>query len=205
MKHTAVQPHRKDIFDMTIHRLSGSSVKVQLSAEELRVFLPENPVSADSPQMLRMLSFLLAKAESVSGIAFSALPVTVELMTAQDGSLAAYFTVQEHAPASHANRQRIIRLAARFTDAKLLQECCGLLQSEQAHIRNSVLYQENRSWILTLKLRHARAAAIRHILLEYGSPYRLTAINRARLSEYCDCILQQDAVRQIAEQNISLS
>lgn len=189
---------------MTIHRLSASSVKVQLSAEEMRVFLPEEQRTPDSPQVLRMLSFLMAKAEAVSGIAFSAKPVTVELMTAQDGSLAAYFTVQEQPPETKAGKQRTIRLAARFAGCEQLLACCKLLKSEQNAIRSSVLYKVKAQWILTVKLRHTRAAAIRHILLEYGSPYRLTAINRARLSEYAVCICDQDAVQQIADGQIRL-
>ena len=189
---------------MTIHRLSACSVKVQLSAEELRVFLPEDPKSPDSPQMLRMLSFLLAKAEAVSGIAFSQMPVTVELLTAQDGSLAAYFTIQEKTPQAQNNRQRTIRIAARFTEPELLYGCCELLQTERNSIRSSVLYRHKNQWILTVRLRHARAAAIRHILLEYGTPYRLSAINRARLSEYGECVAYQDAISQIAERKLRL-
>ena len=114
---------------MTVQRLSAYSVKVQLSAEELRVFMPDEPRTPDSPQMLRMLSFMLAKAESVSGIAFSALPVTVEVISAQDGSLAVYFSVAEEsklpAPEQH---QRVIRIAARFTDSALLRQCCMCIQ-----------------------------------------------------------------------------
>ena len=184
---------------MTVQRLSAYSVKVQLSAEELRVFMPDEPRTPDSPQMLRMLSFMLAKAESVSGIAFSALPVTVEVISAQDGSLAVYFSVAEEsklpAPEQH---QRVIRIAARFTDSALLRQCCTLLEKEQPNSRSSVLYRYQTVWILTLKLRRLHASLIRHILLEYGKPFRLSAMNRARLSEYGVCIFNQDAVHQTA-------
>lgn len=185
---------------MTVQRLSAYSVKVQLSQEELRVFLPDEPRTPDSPQMLRMLSFLLSKAEAVSGIAFSSLPVTVELMTAQDGSLAAYFTVQETYSAKPKGKPRDIRLAAQFPERDPLYACCVLLKDEKESIRSSLLYRSASCWILTLRLRHARAAAIRHILLEYGRPYRLSPLNRARLSEYCECIYRQNAVEQIVGQ-----
>lgn len=181
---------------MTVERLSAYSVKVQLSADELRVFLPDEPPAPDSPQMMRMLSFMLAKAEAVSGIAFSSLPVTVELLTAQDGSLSAYFSVQDQKPEQKAAKQRIIRLAAQFTDPDLLRECCTLLQREQNGIRSSMLYRLQSAYILTLKLRRNRVSAMHHILLEYGKPFRLSALNRARLSEYGICIFQQDAVKR---------
>ena len=187
---------------MTVQRLSAYSVKVQLSAEELRVFMPDEPRTADSPQMLRMLSFMLAKAEAVSGIAFSVLPVTVELISAQDGSLAAYFSVSDAADSPPDNPQRIIRLAARFSDPDLLRQCCVLLEHERNQIRSSVLYRYQSHWILTLKLRKIKAAHIRHILLEYGKPFRMSAMNRARLSEYGDCVFCQDAVHQAVQSKV---
>ena len=193
-------PAGKDITGMTVQRLSACSVKVQLSQEELRVFLPEAPQAPDSPQMLRMLSFLLSRAEAVSGIAFSALPVTVELITAEDGSLAAYFTVQQKQKSRKNGKSREIRLAAQFPDSALLIACCNQLQHEQESIKSSLLYRCCAQWILTLRLRHARAAAIRHILLEYGRPYRLSSLNRARLTEYGECIYRQNAVAQIVQQ-----
>ena len=65
---------------MTVNRLSAQSVKVQLTADELTVFLYDPAQPPDSPQMLRLISFMLAKAELASGIPFSSLPVTVEQM-----------------------------------------------------------------------------------------------------------------------------
>ena len=185
---------------MTVERLSAYSVKVQLSADEMRVFLPDEPPVPDSPQMMRMLSFMLAKAEAVSGIAFSSLPVTVELLTAQDGSLSAYFSVQEQKTERKNAKPRIIRLAAQFSDRELLRACCTLLQKEQYGIRSSMLYRLQTAYILTLKLRRSRASAVHHMLLEYGRPFRLSAMNRARLSEYGICIFQQDAVSHAASE-----
>lgn len=183
---------------MTVQRLSANAVKVQISADELRIFLPDSPQTPDSPQMLRMLSFMLAKAEAVSGIAFSALPVTVELLRNKDGGLAAYFSVQAEKPETHPYKPHTVRLAAQFAEPDMVRQCCGLLKNEQESIRSSVLYKYRTQWILTLRLKQLRASAIRHILLEYGKPFRLSAMNRARLAEYGVCIFGQNAVLQAA-------
>lgn len=184
---------------MTVQRLSAQSVKVQLSAEELHVFLPEEIRTPDSPQMLRLISFMLAKAELASGIAFSSLPVTVELLIPQEGGLVVYFTVSEEQPQKKnppVRQSGIIRLAAKFTERDALRQCCTLLDKEAASIRSSILFRYKNHWILTLKLKRDHASAIHHILLEHGKPYRLSALNRARLNEYGTCIYEQDAVRK---------
>lgn len=183
---------------MTVQRLSERSVKVQISADELRIFLPDEPQTPDSPQMLRMLSFMLAKAEAVSGIAFSALPVTVELLKNQDGGLAVYFSIQTNPQERHSAKPHTIRLAAQFAEPDMVRQCCLLLKKEQENIRSSVLYKYHANWVLTMKLKQIRASAIHHILLEYGKPFRLSALNRARLAEYGTCIFGQDAVLQAA-------
>ena len=185
---------------MTVERLSAYSVKVQLSADELRVFLSDEPPVPGSPQMMRMLSFMMAKAEAVSGIAFSTLPVTVELLNAQDGSLSAYFSVQESKQNRRSGKPRMLRLAARFSEPELLRQCCALLQKHSEGIRSSVLYSFRSGYVLTLKLRRSNASAVHHILLEYGKPFRMSAINRARLAEYGICIFSQDAVMRTASE-----
>lgn len=184
---------------MTVQRLSASAVKVQISADELHIFLPDDPQDPDSPQMLRMLSFMLEKAEAVSGIAFSSQPVTVELLRIQDGGLAVYFSVRTDRSEQKPAKPHIIRLAAQFAEPDMLRQCCKLLKNEQENIRSSVLYQYQAQWILTLKLKQQiRVSAIHHILLEYGKPFRLSALNRARLAEYGIRIFDQNAVIRAA-------
>lgn len=183
---------------MTVHRLSAQSVKVQLTADELNVFLTDAAQSPDSPQMLRLLSFMLAKAESASGIPFSDLPVTVELLSTQDGGLAAYFTAQALPDtASGKGHAKTVRLAARFPEQDTLKACCRQLRMEQPMILTSMLSRYRSQWILSLKLRRDQANAVHHLLLEYGSPFRLSALNRARLSEYGECICEKDAIRYV--------
>lgn len=189
---------------MTVQRLSAGTVKVQLSAEELDVFLPASARNPDSPQMLRLISFMLAKAEAASGIPFSSLPVTVELLGAEDGSLAAYFTAQrEQSPPADTHQPRIIRLAARFAEEQPLRQCCALLYDQATSIRNSMLYRYRQQWVLFLKLKRENASVIHHILAEHGSPYRLSVLGRARLSEYGTCMIEKDAIQKLL-QNISL-
>lgn len=181
---------------MTVNRLSAQSVKVQLTADELTVFLYDPAQPPDSPQMLRLISFMLAKAELASGIPFSSLPVTVELLTANDGSLSAYFTVQTEQPQPK-KQPKTVRLAAKFPDRSTLQRCCSLLRQQKEAILSSMLYEYRRQWILSLKLKRERAMPVHHVLLEYGKPFRLSPLNRARLSEYGSCIYEKDAVELI--------
>ncbi len=179
---------------MTVQQLSAQSVKVQLTADELTVFLYDPDAPPDSPQVLRLISFMLSKAELATGIPFTAHPVTVELLTARDGSLSAYFTVQS-APAEKPKQAKTVRLAARFPDRSTLKSCCRLLREKQDAIISSRLYEYRCQFILTLKLRRAGAATVQHLLSEYGRPFRLSPLNRARLSEYGSCLCEQDAVR----------
>ena len=181
---------------MTVQRLSAQSVKIQLSAEELAVFLHDAAAAPDSPQMLQLISFMLAKAELASGIPFTSLPVTVELLNGEDGSLSVYFTVQT-AEEPSCKRSRTVRTAAGFSDRGTLKTCCALLRQQSDAILGSQLYQYRRQWILSLKLKREKASAVHHLLLEYGRPFRLSAMNRARLSEYGSCLLEKDAVQLI--------
>ncbi|MBR4199740.1 MAG: adaptor protein MecA [Oscillospiraceae bacterium] len=182
---------------MTVQRLSAGSVKVQLSADELNVLLPESARTPESPQMLRLISFMLEKAEAASGIPFSSLPVTVELLTAADGSLAAYFTAQMPAVPQKKHEPKIVRLAARFSADEPLRQCCILLYDEADALRNSMLYRYQQQFVLYLKVKREKSACIRHILAEHGSAYRMSVLNRARLSEYGRCLIEKDAVQKL--------
>ena len=179
---------------MTVTRLSACAVKVQLTAEELHRLLPEDVTSADSQQVLRLLSILLVHAEACSGIRFSALPVTVELLAGSDNSLTVYFTAKLPKPKRKA---KTIRLAARFSEYDVLSACCRQLIRSEARFSNSELYRCGSHWILTLKLNREYAQQVHHILLEYGKPYRSSTINKARLAEYGNCIHSEDAIRSI--------
>ena len=178
---------------MTVQQLSAQSVKVQLTADELTVFLYDPDAPPDSPQVLRLVSFMLSKAELATGIPFTALPVTVELLTARDGSLSAYFTVQSE-PAPKSKPAKTICAAARFPDRSTLKRCCGLLREQQDAIISSRLYEYRRQYVLSLKLKRTGAMPVQHLLSEYGRPFRLSPLNRARLSEYGSCICEQNAL-----------
>lgn len=180
---------------MTVTRLSASAAKVQLTAEELHGFLPETPQASDSPQMLRLLSFMLLHAEAGSGIRFSSLPVTVELLRGSDGSLTAYFTAQ--LPAAAKPGAKAVRLAAAFTDHDALNFCCKQLAAVYDRIPSAALYEYGGRYILTMKLKRRAAAHAQHILREYGLPFRCSGINKARLAEYGICIHAENAVQEI--------
>ena len=181
---------------MTVQQLSAQSVKVQLTADELTVFLYDPDAPPDSPQMMRLISFMLSKAELASGIPLTSLPVTVELLTATDGSLSAYFTVQSE-PVPRQKPPKTVYLAARFADRNTLKRCCTLLRAQQEAILSSRLYEYRRQFVLSVKLKRSGAMQVHHLLLEYGRPFRLSPLNRARLSEYGSCIFEQDAVQCI--------
>ncbi len=184
---------------MTVTQLSARSVKVQLTADELQFFLHGETPPADSPQMLRLLAYMLMHAEAASGIRFSELPVTVELIAVSDGGLIAYFTAQISGQTKqHKHPSKTVRLAARFSDYKVLSACCRQLMQEQSHIISSSLHQFDAQWILSLKLNRNGASRAHHLLLEYGKPYRSSALNKARLSEYGKCVYETDAVSAVA-------
>ncbi len=184
---------------MTVHRLSAQSVKVQLSADELKLFLSEPVFSgAASPRLMRLIALLLAKAEASTGIPFSALPVTVELLALPQGGMAVYFTVQRNPMQKGGSaRKKATRIAAQFAEYSALRTCCMQLSHRADAILNSSLYRCNTAWILTLKLRRGSSAGLHRLLLEYGAPYRLTAVNRAKLSEYGTCLYERDAVSAV--------
>lgn len=183
---------------MTVTQLSARSVKVQLTAEELRRLLPEQAPPAESPQLLRLLGMMLVHAEAHSGIPFSDLPVTVELLAAPDGGLAVYFTVRQEQE-RHTVPPKTVRLAAEFTEYSTLAECCRHLMREQDSILSSTLHQYRETWVLSLKMPRTQAAHTHHLLLEYGRPFRSSALNKARLAEYGICVYKDDAVRSVAQ------
>ena len=187
---------------MTVTRLSACAVKVQLTAEELQGFLPDETPAADSPQMLRLLSLMLMHAEAGSGIRFSALPVTVELLSGSDGSLTAYFTAQLPAsPQKPKPQPQQVRLAASFSDYSTLKECCDQLSRAVPQICESTLHRCCAGWVLSLKTERSSAPHAHHLLLEYGKPFRSNAVNKARLAEYGHCIYAEDAVKAVVREN----
>lgn len=183
---------------MTVQRLSAQSVKVQLSADELRLFLPDTESGSESPQMMRLISFMLTKAETASGIPFSALPVTVELLTAPQGGLIAYFTAQALPGAdSRSGQPRSERIAARFGSDEELSRCCMLLARRRSALLSSALYRFRSGYILLLKIKRSHADGLHHMLYEYGRPFRLSVLNRARLAEFGTCLCEKDAVAAV--------
>ena len=176
---------------MTIQRLSAESVKIQLSAAELKPVLEDAAGNADSPQMLRLISALLRKAEEMFAIPFSAHPVTVELLAAPDGGLEVYLTMQR--PLPERPPSGTIRLSARFRERDTLRRCCIHLM-QGGGITQSMLYRHADCYVLSLRVKRGNAARIRHILTEFGMLYPLSAVNRARLAEFGRVLVQQDAV-----------
>lgn len=173
---------------MTVHQLSAACVKVQVTAEEYQVY------AARKEGMLRLTAQMLSAAERISRIPFSQMPVTAELFSMTDGGLSAYFSVHA-AP----QRMRTHWLAARFPSVSDAARCCRQLLPLNGEIMQSVLYGEGGGCVLTLKAPRTGAPALRHILLEYGRPFRLTQIQRARLNEYGTVIHAENAVEKCAQ------
>lgn len=189
---------------MTMEQLSAQTVKIQLSETELQVFLHE-PQNADpnSPQMLRLISFLLAKAELYCEIPFSQGQVTVELLAAPDGGLVFYFTCCDASqPDTMASttlpQHKTVRLAGRFLDYGDLQAYCKQLLRTGIQCAESSLYEVSKGWILLLRLSGNDAARPRHLLGEFGTPLRYNLLLRARLAEYGTCRYARNAAAQIA-------
>jgi hypothetical protein len=174
---------------MTVHQLSAACVKVQVTAEEYQVY------AAREEGMLRLIAQMLSQAERISRIPFSRMPVTAELRSMPDGGLSAYFSVQTVRP------QRTHWLAARFPAVCDAAQCCRQLLPLNGEIMQSMLYQDTAGCVLTLKAPRTGSAAVRHILLEYGRPFRLTQIARARLNEYGTVLHAEHAVERLTMKN----
>lgn len=168
---------------MTIHQLSPICVKVQVTAEEARCCTAPEGIT-------RLIYQMLLRAEEISRIPLSALPVSVELLAMPEGGMTAYFTVIHRG-----NRTRW--RAARFSDYGALKACCRQLTAFRGEIRKSTLHRYHGEWVLSLQASQD-AAAPRHLLLEYGRPYRLSGLNRARLCELGDCLHEANAIDKIA-------
>ncbi len=185
---------------MTIQRLSAESVKIQLSAEELKPVMTAQEGGADSPQMLRLISALLRKAEEMFAIPFSENPVTVELFAAPEGGLVIYLTAQHpDLQGDHPQPQSgSLRISACFRERDHLRRCCTHLLRQSSGITQSILYRYAGSHVLYLRVRRGIAPRVKHILTEFGLLFPLSAVNRARLTEFGKIILPQNAVADCA-------
>ena len=168
---------------MTIHQLSAACVKVQVTAEEY------NTHAGSRQGMLCLIARMLSEAERISRIPFTRLPVAAELLAMPDGGISAYFSVRRS--------PRTCWLAARFPDAGTVRVCCRLIAPHLPQILHSMLYRGRAGYVLTLKMPRASSAAVRHILGEYGTPFRLTQITRARLTEYAVLLHAEQAVQNV--------
>lgn len=181
---------------MTIQQLSAQAVKIRLTAEELHRFLRQpglkHDLQSDTPHLTELIACLLAQAEAVCQIPFSGNAVQVELMQEGSGGLTVYFSVKPRQQSG-----QTVRLAARFADQRALADCCVQLSREQDVILSSSLWRYRGEPVLLLRLIRTGAALPHHLLLEYGRPFRLSAMNRARLTENGTCIYADSAVEHV--------
>lgn len=182
---------------MTIQQLSAQAVRVQLTAQELHRYVSKKPPAADAPGWLPLIAWLLRQAEAASGIPFSGNAVAVELIPDAHGGITVYFSLHRSTRQMPGSPGRSVRLAARFPDLRTLSACCRRLAEESAVIAGSRLYRCQGEYILMLRMLRTGAAMPHHLLLEYGAPFRLSAMNRARLSEHGECIYDRDAVQSV--------
>lgn len=180
---------------MTIQQLSAQAVKIQLTAEELHHLLRQNELNGDSPRLPDLIAFLLVQAEFASQIPFSQSAVQVELMQDSTGGLTVYFSAEPRS--AHKSGGRTVRLGARFPDYAALRACCQKLRDEESVILSSSLYRYRGEHVLLLRLVRTGAALPHHLLLEYGHPFRLSPMNRARLTENGSLIYPNDAVQTV--------
>ena len=177
---------------MVIEKLSEQAVKCRISGAELVQLRRQG--GNDLPALVVPL---LRHAEAVSGIPFSRFPVAVELLAEANGGMAVYFSLCP--PRRKARNRRTVRLAAVFTDRAALHACAVQLRKNESIILRSEAFLLENSRVLCLKLTRTGASAVHHILLEYGKPYRLSAVSLARLKEHGRCMYAENAVRQLAE------
>ena len=180
---------------MTIQQLSARSVKVHIHAEELRTLMISGS-DPESMQILDLIGLMLTQAEAFSRIPFSVSTVSVEILTDSAGGLTAYFSLERQAET--VPRTSTLHLSAAFPDKQTIRACCRRFSGDKHPILGSTAYQYKDCWILILKLMRSDAAQPYHLLLEYGRPFRLTPLNRARLSEYGKCLFRRNAVEHFA-------
>ena len=191
---------------MTMEQLSAQTVKIQLSLTELKVFLHDSQdISPNSPQMLRLISFLLAKSELYCEIPFSEGQVTVELLSASDGGLIFYFTCCPNIPKQQKKNSHAVRYLSMFPLYADLQECCKQLLKHEIQCANSRLYQCKSGWVLLVHPNGKKNTVCQHLLAEYGTPLPDSPLLRARLEEYGRCLYEKNAAAAIAAESDDIS
>lgn len=179
---------------MTIQKLSPESVKIHLSTEEMRSALHHQ--SGGSNRMTKLIGTLMYQAESKSRIPFSQSQVSVELLTDNQGGMNVYFSLVRKNEGS--GKKGKIHIAASFSDHAVLAQCCRRMMNERVSLKKSTIYQCENVWIIVLTVDKNSASYPYHMLMEYGRPYRMTSVNRARLSENSICLFKDHAVTQFA-------
>ena len=187
-RHTLLEKHKRRIVSERFfvgNKERGASLVVILQKTKLYIIVGINVFLAVD---LERVIF-----ERASALDIRSKIIIAVVLTARDGSLSAYFTVQNE-PAPKSKPAKTICAAARFPDRGTLKRCCGLLREQQDAILSSRLYEYRRQYVLSLKLKRAGAMPVQHLLSEYGRPFRLSPLNRARLAEYGSCICEQNAL-----------
>lgn len=184
---------------MTLEQLSASTVKIQLSETEVSVFLQDaQNYDPNSPQMLRLMSFLLAKAELFCEIPFSKGQVSVEMLNADDGGMIVYFSAvaeKQNAPFTQCKTTSLTGMFGSYTD---LVDYCRQILHRKIKLSGSILYQIGSDYLLLMQFRGKQDDAALHLLLEFGNSVDTTPLLRARLAEYGVCLIDKNAVRRIA-------
>lgn len=187
---------------MTLEQLSAQTVKIQLSLTELKVFLHDTQdMDPNSPQMLRLISFLLAKSELYCEIPFSEGQVTVELLSASDGGLIFYFTCCQENQKQQKKTNNTVWIASVFSAYEELHECCRQLQMQNIRQADSRLYQMPQRYVLLLHPSGKTAVICHHLLAEYGTTIPYSGLLRAKLEEHGKCLYEKNAVSKIAAES----
>lgn len=185
---------------MTLEQLSPQTVKVQLAPSELAVFLQEpQGYDTDSPQMLRLISFLIAKAELFCEVPFSQGQVTVELFATEEGGLTVYLSCCQAPHSRRREKSHAAQYAGAFAAEDDLRSYCRQLLAADIHLCESSLYRFENHYVLLLRLNGKARNFPQYLLAEYGQPLAVTALLRAKLAEFGECLLEKNAVHQLAD------
>ena len=187
---------------MTMEQLSEHSVKIQLSDSEMKVFLQgDDGTNPNSPQMMRLIAFLIAKAELFCDIPFSQGKVAVEQLPALDGGVVYYFTSVHDSISQKSILPKYVHLAAAFDEYENLRSFCQLIKVQQIPLIDSSLFQAAHVWYFFMLSIRKNAEKQKHLLMEYGLPISDSHVLRAWLDEHGTCIYPKNASAKILNQS----
>ena len=186
---------------MVIRQISKSTVKISLTAGDLRAYqVTFAELQQKTNRTLRLLSDAAVRAQTKTGLPFSTARLFVEAFSRSDGGCLLYLSVISGTENQTEQKSPVRPIVIyEFSSPRTLCQCCArLMHSGLIPIRSALYVRRHAPLRLVAELPSGSRADADSILSEFGIALEAERLVLAHTAEHYSCLSRQDAVSEIA-------